>query len=224
MNLLIRKAYGLRAPWRSLDRHTADAVRVHALIDQAVVELAMVQITGKRGAGKTHAVNRALRACDARVVEPLRLDRPRMHMGDIERALIRDLSDETPRMSGEARSHQVRRVLGTAAGRVVLLLDDSHLMHRATLRALKRLHEFAWMRRSPLLAVVLVGQADRIQEIPEVALRSDTATLGGLTAAEARDAVAAAVNADRERIDAEALGGDRPVDQGAQLARPAARR
>ena len=98
---------------------------------------------------------------------------------------MRDLSDETPRRSGEARSWQVQRILGEASRggqRVVLLIDDAHVLHHQTLRALKRLLELSWAGRSPLLGIVLLGQHDRTASIPEVGLRTDHVQLAGLSA------------------------------------------
>ena len=72
------------------------------------------------------------------------------------------------------------------------MINDAHVLHPTTLRALKRLRELSWRGRSPLLTVVLLGQTDRAGAIPEVGLRTSTVTLAGLTAAEAETAVAAA--------------------------------
>ena len=128
---------------------------------------------------------------DAHVVMPLRLAREQLHMGDIETALVHDLSDETPRRSGEARSRQVGRILGAASQQapVVLVLDDAHCLHHRTLRALKRLRELTWFKRAPLLGIVLVGQRDTTAAMDEVRLRADHLWLEGLTPAEAQRAL-----------------------------------
>ena len=191
--LLNRLQFGLPAdPWGGLGMDTADAARVRSIIRAAIASRALVSIVGPRGIGKTHALRLALRGRDdVAVIEPLRLDRERLHIGDIATAVVRVLSDERPRHGGEARGGQVRRLLGTAsAGReIALAIDDAHVLHPSTLRALKRLRELSWRGRSPLLAVVLLGQADRASAIPEVGLRTSTVTLVGLTAAEAEAAL-----------------------------------
>lgn len=196
MRIHARQHFGLGVdPWARLVIETADAVRVASMVEAAVEAQAFVSILGVRGAGKTRAVRAALRGhARVRVVEPLRLTRERLHMGDIETAIVRDLSDEAPRRSGEARSHQVRRILGPASreDRIVLLLEDAHVLHHATVTALKRLRELAWLGRSPLLGVALVGQRDRTEKLPEVALRSDRVTLAGLSREEAVRALDAA--------------------------------
>lgn len=191
MNLLAYRKFGLPPdPWAGLDMDTGDTVRVSHMVAAAVSARAMVSIVGPRGAGKTRAVRRALRAhAGARLVEPLRLQRERMHLGDIETAIVRDLSHEAPRRSGEARSGQVRRLLRAAGRSAVLLIDDAHVLHHATLRGLKRLRELGGADRSATLGVILVGQHDRAERVPEVGLRSDRLTLGGLTAHEAREAI-----------------------------------
>ena len=88
-------------PWEKLSLKTADLTRVQAMVRAAVETRELVSILGPRGSGKTRAVRRALgQHSGVRTVEPLRLTRERLHMGDIETAIVRDLSDETPRRSG----------------------------------------------------------------------------------------------------------------------------
>ena len=201
MKVLMRKRVGLPAdPWSRLHLETADDRRVAGTVAAAVEARLMVSIVGPRGAGKTHSTRKALRAAGARVVEPLRLTRERLHMGDIEWAIVRELMpDESPRRSGEARSHQGRRVLGRSQQNapIVLLIDDAHTLHHQTLRALKRLRELDWLGVSPLLGIVLLGQADKVGAIPEVGLRSDRVRLAGLTADEAAEALGAVLGASR---------------------------
>ena len=200
MRVLNRKRVGLPAdPWSRLHFDTADHRRVAHTAAAAAEAQLMVSIVGPRGAGKTHSARRALRDASARVVEPQRLDREKLHMGDIQWALVRELSDERPKRSGEARSHQVRTVVGRRSqhGRVVLLIDDAHTLHHQTLRALKRLRELSWLGVSPLLGIVLLGQADRVGAIPEVGLRSDRVRLAGLSATEAAHALKAALGPHR---------------------------
>lgn len=197
MNILIRQRFGVPVdPWTS-HVPTSDTVRIAALVQAAARSKLLVSITGERGAGKTWAVRKALRELGgAQAVEPLRLDRERLHMGDVQAAIVRDLCDESPRRSGEARSGQVRRVLGAAAARgpVVLWIDDAHLLHHATLRGLKRLRELSWRGAGPLLGIVLTGQTDRVARVPEVGLRSARMACAGLTADEARDALERALD------------------------------
>ena len=210
MILTVRKAFGLPAdPWSRLEAHTGDFRRIGEAVRAAAEASLFVSILGARGDGKTRAVRAACRAYrgSLRAIQPLRLTRERLHMGDIERALLRDLApDEHPRRSAEARSEQCRRVLGrrSADSAILLILDDSHVMHHSTIRALKRLRELEWTGVSPLLGILLVGQADRARRLPEVGLRSDSLWCAGLSEEEAESAIAEAINVRREVIDEEA--------------------
>ncbi len=196
MNAAIRLRFGLDAdPWAQLRVDTSDAASAAGLVKSAATAQTMVSIVGPRGAGKTTAVRRALADAGAHVVEVLRLDRERVHLGDVAMALVYGLSDERPRHSGEARAAQARRLLGQAGPRVVLVVDDAHLLHPSTLRGLKRLRELAWRGRAPLLGIVLVGQADRTAAVPEVGLRTSVVAFAGLTTSEAEQAIRSACGA-----------------------------
>ena len=192
MNIFAYAHFGLSAdPWAEFDLDTADSIRAARLVHAAATARAFVSIVGPRGAGKTRAVRKALADAGTKVVEPLRLHRERLHLGDIETAIVRDLSDETPRRSGEARSGQVRRILRAVGARsnILLLIDDAHALHHATLRGLKRLRELGGRDRAAVIGVVLIGQSDRTGRIPEIGLRSDRMRFAGLTASEARTAM-----------------------------------
>ncbi len=91
MKILTRKHFDLPAdPWVRLELDTTDTQRVAAMVEAAVRHQAMVRILGARGSGKTRALRHALqRYPDLRVVEPLRLTRDKLHMSDIEIALVR---------------------------------------------------------------------------------------------------------------------------------------
>ncbi|MCY4030300.1 MAG: AAA family ATPase [Acidobacteria bacterium] len=205
MDILTRDRMGLPPdPWSGLEIGTADAARVAVLVGAAATAGAMVWVLGPRGVGKTRAVREALRRTEPPLVEPLRLDRENLHLGDIQAAIVRDLSDERPRRSGEARSGQVRRILGGQRRTPVLFVDEAHALHHATVRGLKRLRELSWQGRSPLIGVVLAGQRDAAARIAEVALRSDRVTMAGPTREEASRALLGALNARRQVITPEA--------------------
>ena len=107
---------------------------------------------------------------------------------------MRDLSDETLRRSGEARSGQVRRLLGTRRRPPVLVIDESHALHHQTVRGLKRLRELSWLQRpAPLLGIVLVGQREPSARVAEVTLRSALLALAGLSRGEAETAIVQAL-------------------------------
>ena len=208
--ILLRTRFGLPAdPWSGLQLDTVDAARAGEMIQAASASQMMVSLLGPRGSGKTRAAWRALKQPGVRVVSPLRLDRERLHLGDIQSALIRDLSDQKPKLSGEARSWQTLRVLGAAqqGGPVVLMIDDAHLLHGSTLRGLKRLRELRWLGVSPLLGIVLVGQSDPAKDVAEVRLRADSLRFAGLSQAEASQALAQTFGKVIEQEAAEALAG-----------------
>ena len=179
--------FGLAAdPWPA-HTDTADTRRMALAISDALATGGLLAIAAPRGSGKTHGLWRALAECEATVIEPLRLDRDKLHIGDIQRAIVTTLSDERPRHSGEARAGQVRRLIRATEPRPVLVIDEAHHLHHATLRALKRLRELgARGRRTALLPVILVGQADPTARIAELALRADALTLTGLAQAEVK--------------------------------------
>lgn len=191
MDILIRQHFGLPAePWKGLHLATADLDRTGVLARAAAADQSMVQIVGPRGSGKTHAVLHALAGVGAGIVHVQRLDRERTHMGDVATAIVEQLSDERVRHSGEARTGQVRRLLGQARRPLVVIVDDAHVLHYRTLCGLKRLRELSWAgRKPPLAGVVLCGQKDRCAALPEVGLRTSTFTVGGLTTEEAETAL-----------------------------------
>ena len=182
-------------PWAKLNLRTADLARVQAMVKAAVETQELVSILGPRGSGKTRALGRALATHDVTVITAGCLDRERLTIGDIETEIILSLSGETVRRSRVHRSHQMKRLLGeeSARGPVVLVIDDAHVLHRQTVRALKRLRELEWLRRSPLLGIVLLGQQDPTHAVDEVRLRSDRLWMEGLTRAEAKRALESAL-------------------------------
>ena len=207
MNILIRQQFGVAADPFAEDFATADAIRAKTLVRAAVTSRLLVSIAGERGAGKTRAVRAAVRGLGVQLVEPLRLDREKLHLGDIQDAIVSQLSDEKPRRSGEARSGQTRRVLRLASqrGPVLLWIDDAHVLHPSTVRGLKRLLELTWQGEGPLLGIVLTGQTDRTANIPEVGLRATRMAFAGLAADEAGRAIGRALEGGIGRAEVEAL-------------------
>jgi len=183
-----------RDPFRGTYLDTTDALRIKRVLKMAVESRAMVAITGDRGLGKTEAVNLAMKEMELAPVRVMAADKEWVGIGDIERALILDLSQESARRTREIRARQLRRVLGEASRQreVVLLLEESHRIHGQTLRSLKSLREMEWMGRSPLFSVVMLAQYDPFREqrgIDEVRLRTDSVSMKGLTAGEVREYV-----------------------------------
>ena len=191
MSYLTLKQFGFsKNPFAqaSATLQSTDLENVCAAAQTAVDERAILSLVGPRGAGKSSAVAAALPP-NAQVVQPLTADRERMRIGAIEDAIVYDLGSDKPRRSAEARARQIRPILGDAGkrGPVVLILEESHRLHHATLRALKSLHELKWAGRGPLFTIVLIGQRDplAVPALEEVALRAKSVRLAGLSEAEA---------------------------------------
>ena len=185
-------------PWAGRHLRSRDAERVSRAVKAALNTGALLEIVGQRGSGKTQSVWRALRpdgaAAQFAVVEPLRLDRERLSIADIQRAIIETLSNERPAHSGEERTGQTRRVLKDFRFRAVLLIDDAHLLHHSTIAAIKRLRELGSQgQRRSSITVILTGQRSAVSRVPEVGLRSQSVVLQGLTRKEAQDALAGAL-------------------------------
>ena len=189
MKQIIYHHFGLgRNPWAAYHA-TADAQRVGIAVAAALDGSAMVAISGARGSGKTYAVWRELESSSCTVIEPLRLDREQLHIGDIMVAIISTLSDESPRHSAEARAAQALRMLRVAR-QPLLLIDEAHLLHHSTVRALKRLREMGTRgSHRRMLPILLLGQADPTARVAEARLRTEAVALSGLTTAEVRTAL-----------------------------------
>jgi len=186
-------AYGYNgSPFSEVRIPTADGSTLKRLFKMATEAKAMVSVIAPYGAGKTTAIETAL---DGLPCHPICLnlaDKENMKIADIERALVRRLSQEPIARDRDTRALQVSRVVGEAGKikPVVLIIEEAHVMHHSTLRALKRIREYDWMGRRPLLAVVLIGQFDKLKtaNLAEChrGVRSDTYKLQGLAPSEAR--------------------------------------
>lgn len=178
-------------PFRRIQMESADLIRCRRAIEDAIEERGLLAIAGERGTGKSFSVDRAIPEACA-IITPCPVNVEAAKINHIMEAILYDLSDETPRRSQEARSRQVRRILGDANRRqpVVLIIEDAHLLHHATVRALKRLREMKWMGRGDLITIILVGQADPFHNgranMDEVRLRADSLWMEGLSREEAK--------------------------------------
>ncbi|MDL1939906.1 AAA family ATPase [Candidatus Jettenia sp. AMX1] len=190
--LAVLAEYGYRKdPFRGMHLETADITRVKRIIGMAVESRAMVSIIAERGNGKSRAVDSTLRDMDVKVISLFTSDKEKVLVGDIERALIADLSQEEIKRTREIRARQLRRIMGEASRRqeIVLILEEAHRLHGQTLRSLKTLREMEWMGQSPLFTVIMLGQYDPMRKpgVDEVRLRTDTVYMKGLTQNEVKD-------------------------------------
>jgi len=180
-----------RDPFRGVHLETADVLRVKRVLKMAVESRAMVAIIAERGYGKTQAVEASLRELEVSVVRLVAPEKEWLTIGDIERAMILDLTQESPRRTREIRARQLRRVLGEISRQkeIVLVIEEAHRIHGNTLRSLKSIREIEWAGRSPLFAVVMLAQFDpmRRTSLDEVRLRTDNVHMRGLTSSEVYD-------------------------------------
>ena len=174
-----------RDPFKSVNFNTCDNSRISRILSMAVKSKAMISIVGERGMGKSRTVQEGLKKLNVRQVVIRSADKVRLLIGDIERAIIFDLSDENPKRGSEIRARQLRRIIGEASRKheIVLVIEEGHRLHGMTLRALKTLREMDWMGETELFTVVLIGQSDPMNKagVAEVRLRTDTVSMQGLT-------------------------------------------
>lgn len=187
-NEVLRQFGFTNDPFRRVWMDTADSLRVADVVRAVCEDQGMMAVVGARGAGKSEAVRRSAPK-DVQIVEPLSQDVSRIKAGDVVTSMIYDLSNESPARGMEARSRQVRRVLGEASRKapVLLIIEECHFLHGMTVRALKRMRELRWMGKDRLFGVCLIGQADPFSArgMDEVRLRSETCWMRGVTPDEA---------------------------------------
>jgi len=127
----------------------------------------ILAIVGESGSGKTtlrrDLLDRITRENLPIVpIQPRTIDKGRLTAGAICEAIIRDLSQETPRQSLEGKARQVENILrgsSRAGNSHVLLIEEAHDLTVATLKYLKRFWELEDGFKK-LLAILLVGQPE----------------------------------------------------------------
>lgn len=176
-------------PFKRARFGTGDQARVMRIMIMAVESCAMVSIVGERGIGKSDAINLTLDKLGVRRVVVTRAQKEKITIADIEKAIILDLSDESPKRGAETCSRQVRRIMGEASRKqkIVLVIEEAQRIHGATLKSLKTLRELEWLGEKELFTVILVAQSDPMNRagVSEVRLRSDIVRMQGLSPNEA---------------------------------------
>lgn len=127
-----------------------------------------VAVVGESGSGKStirkRLIDQLLREESEPIVviEPATLDKTRLKARGLCEAIIRELSNETPKFSTEGISEQVHRVLrnsNRAGNRHVLVIEEAHDLTVPTIKYLKRFWELSdGFRR--LLGIILIGQPE----------------------------------------------------------------
>lgn len=130
-------------------------------------------VIGESGAGKStlalHFLDKLERSkSKVLVIAPKAFEKEKLTADHISEAIIAACSQESPRRSKEARAAQVERILQNSSRsgyKHVLLIEEAHKLHPATLKNLKGFWELR-LGMQKLLAVVLIGQ-------PELGTRLD---------------------------------------------------
>jgi len=180
------------------------------IIDAIAEPGGILAVIGEIGIGKTIATIDALGAFEEfghRIIYCRQPDKERLRISVIINGMIRYFG-ETPRKDIDARTEQLRRLLGQAqqdSKKVILVIDEAHALHYQTLRALKRLLELNFGRRIGLLTVVLVAQPEiyeKLNQIEEVALRTDILEMRPLTREESKEFLKFVADWNRVDLDA----------------------
>lgn len=142
----------------------------HRYIEAAMLDAArhsgFLAVIGEVGSGKSvmrrKVVEQLKRDGDTLVIYPEMIDKSRLTAGLICDAVIMDISSEKPKISHEAKTRQVRRLLldrAKSGYRACLIIEEAHDLSIPTLKFLKRFHELEDGYRK-LLAILLVGQTE----------------------------------------------------------------
>lgn len=167
--------------------------RAQKLLTEAASNGGFIAFVGHVGSGKTTiwklVYDRLTATGRYRICLPYQIDRDQMRVGAIAETILRDLKVEGYPQSSEARWKAVMDALAsasTAAKKVVLVIDEAHLLHTNTLKALKRVYELTpGFQR--FLSIILLGQmplksrfdSPAIEEVSRRCLVCEVQPLGG---------------------------------------------
>lgn len=172
-----------------------DFTRAAKAIMRAVDKAGWVVVTGPVGCGKSTLLKRIearlVDRSDVVLVKPRTIEKQYLGASHVCDSIIQDLSvssSASAQRTLEMKARLVGRILEEEhrdAKRVVLLIDEAHLLRSEALLALKRIYEFEIGFRK-LISIILVGQqglARRLKtdfELTEVAQRVDLYEFGPL--------------------------------------------
>jgi len=143
-------------------------------VQEAMQDEEMVALIGDPGCGKKTVVAevvKRIRERDARsgvlshiVVYVQSADKERVRINNIEEAMVYDLTDnsQNPNRYAEARTRQLARILGkikeqNPAPKITVIIEQAHLLHGNTIRAIKQLREVRFLDKTEMFGVILIG-------------------------------------------------------------------
>lgn len=173
---------------------TDDIQRARSAVLRTAIERTITIITAPAGSGKTTVlgdVARTLaRKADTLIITPSVLEIENLKIRQIESAILDEINGQEttlPRDAGR-RGRLLEKTMGQSGLRLLLVIDEAHLLNISTFRSLKRLWNLSWKGISPLLGICLIGQPDlrrKVESIWELEGRSEHVVLHGLTVEEA---------------------------------------
>ena len=155
---------------------TDNYVKAERFIKDIIKRKAMGVVIGEKGAGKTEIKRQVIGAMEEKkgqytVVDVMPMEEGTRNITQIMRAIIEDVSGESPRRGSEAMRRQLRRVLGDSHKEIILTIDEAQDMHKSTIRGIKKLHELGYGLRDRLFTVVLFAQNQMQGKISDDELR-----------------------------------------------------
>jgi len=134
-------------------------------IEFAISNNQMLAVSGEVGSGKSNLFEFAIsKINNLKVVNVENYNKEKVTINNIINAIIDEVSSESPNRCMEARSKQVKRLLGETVHnndtKVVLVIEEAHRLHIDVYRALKELREAKYLNHCPLLSVVLIGHPE----------------------------------------------------------------
>lgn len=155
---------------KRLGEFTSDTTLAYeTMIQDAILDNAMVALIADYGSGKTHLMRRVKTAladrkdCDVTFISVADDQDNDLRMGSIMQALAIDLCNqrESPKRGSEARSRQVQKLLGMRYvnndQHTCLVIEDAHRLHPNTISGLKLLREKDFLGVFPLFSIVMIG-------------------------------------------------------------------
>lgn len=176
---------------------TKESAKAERKIKTAIEKNGWCAVTGPVGSGKSTLIKKVkawvIKRRDILIVEPRTLEKQFLGASHVCDALIEDLGGHVSagQRTLEYKARMVARILEQSSRdgkKVVVLIDEAHLLRDDALLALKRIYEFE-LGFKKLLAIVLVGQhhlARRLRNnfaLAEVGQRVDLFELGSLNGA-----------------------------------------